>query len=332
MQRNPIHIIAEAGTNHNGQLQKAKNLAEMAKRAGADSVKYQMINTWGLYLPGNYEYGHYKIADVIRLREEGKLTDDAYRELASFCTQLNLNFSASVFDSASLKLLASLNPPYIKLASCDLNNIRFLREVSEYGIKMIVSTGMSTISDIEIAVKAIRSNGFNDLVLLHCVSVYPASLVQTNLNFISNLKSEFGCEVGFSDHTGDSIAACMALSLGATWFEKHFTEDKKQIGLDHAFAMEENGLKQYVNDIHDAYLSLQPKKDKISDAERYTRQRARRSLYAATELPVGHILSNEDVLCVRPENIMQADEIDTLIGKPLKIPVKQYEAFTKNHV
>jgi sialic acid synthase SpsE len=329
---NQIHIIAEAGTNHNGQLLKAKALAAIAKSAGANSVKYQMINTWGLYLPGNYKYGHYKIEDVIKLREEGKLSDDAYRELASYCQELNLSFSASVFDSASLRLLASLNPPYIKLASCDLNNLRFLREVREYGIKMVVSTGMSTMTDIEMAVKTIRSDGFDDLVLLHCVSVYPASLNQANLTFISRLKSEFGCEVGFSDHTGDSIAACIALALGATWFEKHFTENKQQVGLDHAYAMEEEGLKQYVKDIHEAFASLQPKEDKVSDAELYTRQRARRSLYAAKELPAGHIITNADVLCVRPENIMQADEIDYVIGAKLAKKINQYEPFTHGHL
>src|SRR5690606_13310137 len=110
-----------------------------------------------------------------------------------------------------------LNAPYIKLASCDLNNLRFLRMVAERGKKMIISTGMSTLEDVEKALKAIEQTGNKDLVLLHCVSVYPAKLPQTNLSFIDDLK-QFGFPVGFSDHTGDSIAACMALSKGATWF------------------------------------------------------------------------------------------------------------------
>lgn len=327
--KNPIHIIAEAGTNNNGDLTKAKNLVDIAARAGADSVKFQMINTWGLYLPGKYDYGHYNIEDVIKIRQEGEMTDQEYLELARFSKEKGVPFTASVFDEKSLKLLSELNPPYIKLASCDLNNVRFLRQVSEYGIKVVLSTGMSTMQDIETGVKAITENGFNDLVILHCVSVYPSTIKQTNLSFIKELKSNFGYEVGFSDHTGTSHAACVALSLGATWFEKHFTEDKTQKGLDHAYAMEEEGLKAYVNDIHETYEALQLKEHKITDAEKYTRRRARRSLYAIQDLPVGHIITNEDILVVRPENFLQADEIDLVVGKALSKPIKQYDPFTK---
>ena len=328
----PIHIIAEAGTNNNGSVEKAKNLIAIAARAGADSVKFQMINTWGLYLPGQYDYGHYKIEDVIKIRQAGEMTDKEYQSLATFAFNTGISFSASVFDEKALKLLASFNPPYIKLASCDLNNVRFLRQVSEQGIKVVMSTGMSTMADIEIGVKAITQNGFNDLVLLHCVSVYPAGLKQTNLRFIEELKKNFGFEVGFSDHTGTSHAACMALVLGATWFEKHFTEDKTQKGLDHAYAMEEEELKNYIKDIREAYEALILKEDKVSDAEKYTRKRARRSLYASKDLPAGYVITNDDVLVVRPENIMQANEIDMIVGKELLEPIKQHKPFTKNMV
>ena len=323
----PIHIIAEAGTNNNGNLQKAKNLVDIAKRAGADSVKFQLINTWGLYLPGNYDYGHYKIEDVIKIRKDGEMTDDEYTELSAYSKNVGIDFSSSVFDIDGLKLLASFKPSYIKIASCDLNNIRFLKQVADCGIKMVVSTGMSTLQDVEKTVNAIRYNGFNDIVLLHCVSVYPAKLEETNLPFISTLKNNFGTEVGFSDHTPTSHAACMALTYGATWFEKHFTEDKSQKGLDHAYALDESELTNYVKDLHNAVLAISPKEDKISEKEFYTRKRARRSLYAAEDLPIGHIIRDEDVLCVRPENIMQADEIELIIGKKLIKPITKHEPF-----
>lgn len=325
-----IHIIAEAGTNNNGLLSKAKNLSDIAKRAGVTSVKFQVINTWGLYLPGQYDYGKYKIEDVIKIRQDGEMTDDEYQELSSYCNEIGIPFSASVFDKQGLDLLNKLNTPYIKLASCDLNNLRFQREACSYGKKIILSTGMSTLKDIEKAVKNIEKTGFTDLVLLHCVSVYPSNLEICNLGFISTLKSEFGYDVGFSDHTGSSMASCIALGLGATWFEKHFTEDKNQKGLDHAYALEEHELKAYVNDLKSTWLAMQPKQEKISDAEYNTRKRARRSLYAKSDLPIGHVITNDDVLCVRPENIMQADEIDDLIGKKLKIEIKQFEPFSLN--
>lgn len=324
-----IHIIAEAGTNNNGSVQKAKNLVDIAKRAGADSVKFQIINTWGLYLPGKYDYGHYNIEDVIKIRQKGEMSDEEYRAVYEHTANAGIGFSASVFDSEGLKLLDSFNPPYIKIASCDLNNVRFLRDVASYGRKMVISTGMSTLKDIHHTVNTLQKENFNDFVLLHCVSVYPAKLEQTNLSFIATLKQEFACEVGFSDHTPSSHAACMALVYGATWFEKHFTEDKNQEGLDHAYALVEHELKDYVSDLHAAQVAMQPREDKISDKEFYTRKRARRSLYAKHDLVAGKIITNDDVLIVRPENEMQAEEIDFVIGKKLQKDLKQFEPFRR---
>ena len=249
-----------------------------------------------------------------------------------FATERNIGFSASVFDEQGLDLLLRFNPPYIKLASCDLNNLRFLRQVASKGKKMIISTGMSTLQDIEKALKAIEEVGHKDLVLLHCVSIYPATLAQTNLSFIDELRTNFGFPVGFSDHTGDSIAACLALTKGATWFEKHFTSDRTQKGLDHAYAMEEEGFTKYVAEINAAREALEKKEKKISESEKYTRKRARRSLYAAREIKAGEIITNDDVLVVRPEGVLDADQIDLIIGKPASAPLKQYEAFTFDNV
>lgn len=324
----PIHIIAEAGTNHNGDLNKAKKLVDIAKRTGADSVKFQIIYPWGLYLPGDYEYGHYDIKEVIRIREEGMLEDEEYDDLAAYCRDVGIAMSASVFDQRGLDLLMKFDPPYLKTASCDLNNLKFLRQVAETGKKMVVSTGMSSLSDIEKTLKELEKTGVNDLVLLHCVSVYPASLAQTNLLFIDALRDNFGYPVGFSDHTGDSLAACMALAKGATWFEKHYTENRQQAGFDHAYAMEEVGLGQYVTDLHEAQQALVKGNDKLSEAELYTRKRARRSIYAARDLQAGMYIEDDDVLVVRPEGPLDADQIDLVIGARLTHDVKQHQALT----
>ncbi|EKD29064.1 MAG: hypothetical protein ACD_79C00090G0004 [uncultured bacterium] len=322
-----LHIIAEAGTNHNGKISLAKKLVDIAVRVRANSIKFQMINTRGLYLPGIYEYGHYDIKEVIRLREKTRFSESQYRELSEYCVLKNIPVTCSVFDLDALNLLMKFNPLYIKIASCDLNNIRLLRQVAQAGKKMVLSTGMSTLKEIERTLKELDKIGFHDIVLMHCVSLYPALLKQTNLKFIEVLKKNFGFEVGFSDHTRGCIAACMALSLGATWFEKHFTLNRKLKGLDHAHALGEKELLQYVSDIHEARASLLLRKDKISDLENYTKKRARRSLYAAKDMQKGECLKNEDVLIVRPENIMQADYIDRIIGKKLKKNVSQYQPF-----
>lgn len=308
------HIIAEAGNNHNGSLKKAKQLIDIAKKAGADSVKFQIIYPEGLYLPGKYEFGKYDIAKVIEIRKKQMLKDDDYIELASYAKEVDISLSASVFDKRGLDLLASLKPEYIKIASCDLNNIRFLRQVAEKGIKMIISTGMASLGDIEKSLNALFKANFSDIVLLHCVSVYPAKLSEMNLNFLTTLKNAFGFPVGLSDHTPNSIASCVALAKGAEFFEKHYTEDKTQEGFDHAYALEENELIQYVKDIRDSELALTTASKKIGDDERTVRKRARRSIYAARQIKQGEMLTDDNILVVRPEGVLDADQIDIVIG------------------
>ena len=330
--RDDIHIIAEAGTNNNGQLLKAKNLAKIASDAKVDSVKFQIINPWGLYLPGDYEYGNYDIHEVIKIREEGQMTDQEYADLAAYCKDIGISFTASIFDTDGLDLLMQFEPEYIKLASCDLNHVQLLRQAAEREVKLVISTGMSTFQNVEKTVNELSKVNFSDFVLLHCVSCYPASLSQANLGYIRKLKETFKVEVGFSDHTGSSIAACMALQYGATWFEKHFTEDNTQKGLDHAYAMEPEGLTQYVEDITMALDAMQGTEKVLTDAELYTRRRARRSLYAARDLPADHVITAEDVLIVRPEGEMTADEIDIVIGKKIRSPLKIYTAFIRENI
>ena len=260
------------------------------------------------------------------------MTDEEYAEVANYAQSQGIAFTASVFDTKGLDLLLKFNPPYIKLASCDLNNIRFIREVAERGKRMIMSTGMSSMQDIEKSLNALAKMNFNDLVLLHCVSVYPAHLEQANVGFVKTLKETFGFEVGYSDHTGTSHAACMAMAMGATWFEKHFTADRSQEGFDHAYAMEEQGMTDYVSDLRKAEQALTPKTEKISAAERYTRKRARRSIYAARDLKAGTLISNEDLLIVRPEGKLDADQIDLVIGQKLKVDLQQYTALSLEHI
>lgn len=319
------HIIAEAGNNHNGNLEKAKDLIDIARKSGSDSVKFQIIYPEGLYLPGKYEFGHYDVTKVIEIRKKQMLKDEEYTELASYAKQIGISFSASVFDERGLELLANLRPEYIKIASCDLNNIRFLKQVAERGIKMIISTGMSSLGDVEKSVNELFKANFNDIVLLHCVSVYPAKLNEMNLNFLTTLKSAFGLPVGLSDHTPNSIASCIAVAKGAEYFEKHFTQDKTQEGFDHAYALEEKELIQYVHDIRSSEVALTTSFNKLGDNERYVRKRARRSIYAAKEIKEGQFITNDDVIIVRPEGILNADEIDLVIGSKAIVNISAFQ-------
>ncbi|MCK4662951.1 MAG: N-acetylneuraminate synthase family protein [Bacteroidales bacterium] len=327
-----VHIIAEAGTNHNGNFATAKKLIDIAKKANAHSVKFQIIYPEGLYLPGEYEFGHYDIKEVIAMRKKFMLKDEEYIQLGEYCNDIGIKFTASVFDQKSLDLLTELKPSYIKIASTDLNNISFLRKVIEKGIKTILSTGMSSLSDIENTVNEITKTGFNDLVLMHCVSAYPAKLEDMNLGFIDTLRSAFGFPVGLSDHTQGSIAACMALVKDISYIEKHFTQDRTQEGFDHKYAMEENQLIEYVKNIQKSMLALDRQKNKLGKDELYIRKRARRSLYAARDITKGEIIEDKDILVVRPEGIMNASDIDLLVGKMIQKDIKQYQAFSLNFI
>ncbi len=330
----PVHIIAEAGSNYNGSVSLAKQLNGVAAESGADSVKYQIINTDALYRLGDYAYGHYKIEDIRAIRRRDELSDEQWADIRGDAVAKGISFSASVFDTQGLDLLVGFDPIYVKTASCDLNNLRFLREIAQRGRTMVVSTGMSSLGDIEKAVSALEKEGITGekLVLLHCVSAYPSALKDTNLSFIQTLRSAFGTAVGFSDHTLGTEAACIAVALGATWIEKHFTTDHTLDGLDHKHAMEPAAFTGYVNVIRETEAALKPKVTKIGPAEAYTRQRARRGLYLATDLPAGHVLKSEDILIVRPESPIPADEIDMIVGRTLVSPVGANEPLTLGHL
>lgn len=313
-----VHVIAEAGSNYNGSVDLAFQLNRVAYEAGANSVKYQIIYPEGLYRAGEYAYGHYDIKDVLRIRREGVLTDEQWRSVRKNASAIGIDFSASVFDTRGLDLLMSMNPPYIKTASSDLNNLRFMREIAARGKTMVVSTGMATLNEIELTVNELSKVGISGecLVLLHCVSSYPTNLNDTNLIFMQKLK-QFGTAIGFSDHTLGTEAACAAVALGASWIEKHFTTDSTLDGFDHKHAMEPLAFTDYVKAIRATEYSLLPKDQKIGGAEAYTKQRARRGLYIASSLPAGHVLTNEDILIVRPENTIAASEIDLVVGMKL---------------
>ena len=324
-----IHIIAEAGTNHDGSLNKAKDLISLAAKAGADSVKFQHIKTWGLYLPGIYDYGNYDIKEVIKLRQKTEFSKEDLYELDKFAKLKSTLFTVSIFDEVGLSEIVNLNPPYIKIASCDLNNIRLLREVAKTKHKIILSSGQSTLKEIEFSLNEIsKIRNLDNVVLLHCVSIYPLSTKDSNLGFITTLKKQFNLEIGFSDHTQDNTSSLVALGLGATWFEKHFTMNRSDTGLDHAYAMEENSLIKYISSLKEAYSSMQSNSNKLSFDEKLVMKRAQRGLYASRDMKVNEVIKDEDVLCVRPQNSISANKIDKFIGMKLKKKIKKHEPFT----
>lgn len=324
-----VHVIAEAGTNHGGQLETGKRLVDIAAEAGADSVKFQVIYPEGLYLPELVTDEGYVENEVFRQRADAMLADDDYRALAAHARERGLPLSASVFDRRGLDLLDELDAPYVKIASCDLNNVGLLREAASRGRTLVVSTGMSSLAEIEAAVAAVAAEGSADLVLLHCVSVYPAPTERMNLHFLVRLRETFGTPVGLSDHTEEGIAAAMAVALGATWIEKHVTYDRSASGFDHAYAMEPDAFADFVGAIRRGEAALAAPEEKVGAEEAAVRQRARRGLYAARDLSVGDVLAAADVLVVRPEGPLEPGDLPRVLGRRAGRQIRRFEPLSE---
>ena len=259
------------------------------------------FSTAGFMLPEILMPDGYVSNEGFEQRRAATLSEAAHRDLERHCRAIGISFSASVFDRQGLDLLDSLNAPYIKVSSGDVTHVPLLKEVGERGRRVILSTGMAELDEIETAVKAVTDTGNTDLVLMHCVSVYPCPVEILNLDFIDVLRSTFGFPVGFSDHSESNLSAAIAVAKGARWIEKHFTLDRSQPGFDHGYSLEPDALAGFVADLRAAAAACQSLTPKVSEAEAAVRARARRGLYAARELPAGTEIGKDDLLIVRPE-------------------------------
>jgi N,N'-diacetyllegionaminate synthase len=316
------HLIAEAGTNHNGSVETGKRLIDAAIAAGAGSVKFQMIFPEGLYLPRFWQDGRYVESEVFAKRAATQLSDAQWRELAACARERGIPMSASVFDVRGLDLLDAIDAPYIKIASCDLNNGPLLREAARRGRRIILSTGMSSLEEIETAVSQVQSVAEVELVLMHC----PCPTERMNLGFLDVLRETFGLPIGLSDHTESSLAAAIAVSKGVSWIEKHVTLDRSSEGFDHAYAMEPGMLAAYAQDIDAAWRACRPSVEKVSEQEATVRTRARRALYAARDIAPGERITEADVLIVRPEGSMPPNAIGQVVGAQARTAIRQYQA------
>lgn len=329
--RDKVHIVAEAGSTHEGNPDTALKLVEVAHNSGADSIKFQFINPVGLYLPRLRIDGELQVNPAIAAREAQVIAPADWRRIAKRAGEVGVPLSASVFDKFSLEQLVALDPPYIKIASTDANNDGLIEQVVATGKPVLISTGMSDLGEIDHMVQTLDRTGAKDVVLLHCVSAYPCDPGLSNLAFITTLKSSFGLPVGFSDHTETSVAAIAAVALGATWLEKHFTLDRSAKGFDHAYAMEPAMLAGYIADIRSAEAALARQTPKVGEAEATVRQRARRSLWSASDLPAGHVVGDADVLVVRPAGPLTPVELPRILGGKLAKPIRASEPFTWAH-
>ena len=317
-----VFVIAEAGVNHNGDLKMARELIDAAVDAGADAVKFQTFQADRLVMPdapkAEYQLQNTRKAESqLEMLRRLELSADAHRELQSYCHQRGIVFLSTPFDEEAADLLEELGVPAFKISSGDLTNSPLLEYVALKGKPIILSTGMSEISELIEAVSVLNSAGCETPILLHCVSNYPANAAEVNLRAMQTMHAAFDLPVGFSDHTEGIDISLAAVALGACVIEKHFTLDRTLPGPDHRASLEPGELRQLVRSIRRIESALGSGRKVPTASEIETARVARRSLIAATDIPAGTALKREMVIIRRPGTGMSPALLETVLGRRL---------------
>lgn len=302
-------IIAEAGVNHNGSLDLAKQLVDKAVDAGVDYIKFQTFKAEKLVTKAakQAEYQQKNIGkegdSQYQMLKKLELSSEEHQILIDYCTMFGIKFFSTAFDFDSMDYLHSLNLGLWKIPSGEVTNYPFLKRIAKYNEKTILSTGMCDMEDVRAAVNALYKNGLSkeNLILLHCNTEYPTPFEDVNLKAMDALRHEFGVEVGYSDHTKGIEVPIAAVALGATVIEKHFTLDRNMPGPDHKASLEPDELKAMVSAIRNIEKAVDGDGTKhVSDSERKNIAIARKSIVAATNIKKGEILTEENITVKRP--------------------------------
>ena len=317
-----MYFIAEIGVNHNGDAALAEKLIVEAKNSGADAVKFQHFDPQNLAHRETEKVGYQK-----RTSDRSETHFEMLRKLAitkeiedvalNCSRKLGLDFISTPYDPDSALHLIQIGVDKIKVASADIVDHRLHKIISSENIPSIVATGMASYDEIS-EVMEIYKKGNCDVSLLHCVSSYPCSFESLNLRVIPELANKFSVEVGFSDHSIDYQAACVALTLGASIFEKHFTLDKSLPGPDHLASSTPEEFKLMVDRVKNTELILGNKNKKLQDEEESMYKISRKSVVAKLELPAGTILTEDNITMLRPGEGLSGKDYFKIIGKKLK--------------
>lgn len=316
-------IIAEAGVNHDGSTEKALRLVDAAARSGADAVKFQTFRADALAVPDapKAEYQKKRGGEETTQRDmlaRLELDRASFDRIAARCAERGILFLSTPFDEQSVDMLVAMGVSMIKLPSGELTNHPLLSHAAKTGKPLILSTGMSTLEEIEDALAAIRRAGGPPVALLHCVSQYPAPLEAVNLRAMAAMRDRFSVPIGYSDHTEGIAVPVAAAALGAAIIEKHFTLDKRDPGPDHAMSLEPDELAAMVAGVRAAAAALGDGVKRPHACELELRGVARRSLVYARDLEKGSALRPEDLAAKRPGTGISPARRDEFVGKTLR--------------
>ncbi|MGD9787021.1 MAG: N-acetylneuraminate synthase [Sulfuricellaceae bacterium] len=316
------YIIAEAGVNHNGDIDLAYRLVDAAVEAGADAVKFQTFSSKEVAsrFASKAEYQTKATGNAesqLEMLARLELSPEAHRSLVEYCKKRGITFLSTPFDSSSLDLLLGLEIPMLKIPSGEITNLPFLRRLGASGKPIILSTGMATLGEVETALTILEEAGANrqDITILHCNTEYPTPFEDVNLRAMDTLRLALDVSVGYSDHTPGIEVAIAAVARGASVIEKHFTLSRSMPGPDHKASLEPDELKNMVHAIRHVEMALGSTRKSPSPSEKGNIPIARRSLVAARDIEKGELFSPENLTAKRPGTGVSPMRWDDVMGK-----------------
>lgn len=313
-----VLIIAEAGVNHNGSLEMAKKLVDAAKASGADIVKFQTAKLDSLVSKSAHMAEYQKKNTGVEESQKDMLSKlllsfEDFADLAGYCRSVGIKFLSTPFDIESIQFLNDMQDLW-KIPSGEITNYPYLVEIGKTKKKVILSTGMAEMDEIQAAINVLNEYGTEDITILHCTTEYPAPIKDVNLNVMQTIRETFGYPVGYSDHTEGIEVDLAAVALGASVIEKHFTLDRNLPGPDHKASLEPDELKAMVNGIRKIELALGSREKKPSEMELKNRLVARKSIVAKKTIKAGEAFSADNITTKRPGSGISPMRWNELIG------------------
>ena len=323
----PCFIIAEAGSNHDRDLPRAKQLVDTAVAAGADAVKFQTFTAETIAAKGGAAIDVAGARTLFDLYRQMELPREWQRELADYCRARGIVFLSTPFDAAAVDELDALGVPAFKIASFECIDLPLLRHAAGKGRPIVLSTGLASLGEIEEALEAIAGAGDPPVALLHCAVKYPAQPASANLAVMDTLRRAFRVPVGYSDHTLGVSVPIAAAALGATVIEKHFTVDKTLPGPDHSFALDPAELAAMVRGIREAEAALGSPVKRPAPEEAAAKQ-YRRSIFAIADIPAGTLIRCEHVAVLRPGGGLMPRFLEVVIGRRARRDLRAHDPIT----
>lgn len=322
-----VYIIAEAGVNHNGDLEIAKKLVETAKQVGANAIKFQTFKAEQI-VTKNSPKAKYQLAVTDRgesqydMLKKLELNSNVYEEIIELCKVNEIDFLSTPYNIEDIEFLEKFNVSSYKVASGQLTELPFLRYLARKNKRMYISTGMATLADVFLAVEAIRDEGNNDIVVLQCTTNYPSRIEDANILAMNSIKEACNVSVGYSDHVPSNYACYTAVALGAEVIEKHFTLDKSMEGPDHSSSLDPEGFRELIEGIRNIELALGSKVKRPSKIELENSKEMKRGMVVLEDLAKGTVLKESHIGFKRPLRGVPINMLPDIIGKETLIDLK----------